>query len=493
MSRKAAKTQTKKIYSTKKSVLKVKEPTLNVFYLPHTKSVGAIIDQMNQKNVLTRSSDSDSQPFLKELGIQIEEHRQSIQFTPNEKEIVHRWTPYIQGFSASFVQRQIDIHKQEYNLTSGKHWILDPFAGSGTVMIQSKFNGIPSVGTELNPLLHFTGQVKGNCWNLSGVKLLEIANVLVDNKYEQAPEFLESTDHFNAKVLRELERIRGGIKHLETIASLLNGHHTNETVSYIDLLKLAFSSILVECSNLKRSPCLGYDSKKVVSEDTPQKLFQAKITQIAHDLDLIRINYPKQIETTCETVLANSMEFEHSQKFALAITSPPYMNGLDYVINYKIEMAWLDFIKNHSEAKAIKDEMVVCDNVSKGLTRQFAKEKNKYQDDWLELIVYKIEENIGERGKYRRLDMPFIVHKYFDDMYKVFQKVIPTIESGGRFILVVGDSLITDVYLPTDLLLARMGTKLGMEIEQIQLARNRRSGQVRTYKLRETIITLRKK
>jgi len=91
-----------------------------------------------------------------------------------------------------------------------------------------------------------------------------------------------------------------------------------------------------------------------------------------------------------------------------------------------------------------------------------------------------------------RQDMPFIVHKYFDDMYKVFKKVVNKINNNGRFILVVGDSLIADVYVPTDLLIARIGKDLGLTIEKVEKARNRRSGQIRSYKLRETIITLRK-
>ncbi|MDP2981817.1 MAG: hypothetical protein Q8O92_00620 [Candidatus Latescibacter sp.] len=88
--------------------------------------------------------------------------------------------------------------------------------------------------------------------------------------------------------------------------------------------------------------------------------------------------------------------------------------------------------------------------------------------------------------------MPEIVHKYFDDMHKVMSNVVDSLNKGGRFILVVGDSLIADVYLPTDLLLARIGKELGLTIERIEKARNRHSGQIRSYRLRETIVTLRK-
>ena len=71
-------------------------------------------------------------------------------------------------------------------------------------------------------------------------------------------------------------------------------------------------------------------------------------------------------------ILGNSLEYRHQHSYNLVITSPPYMNGLDYVMNYKIEMGWLEFADNHKQLKQVKDAMVVCDNVSKGLIKNFA-------------------------------------------------------------------------------------------------------------------------
>jgi hypothetical protein len=196
-------------------------------------------------------------------------------------------------------------------------------------------------------------------------------------------------------------------------------------------------------------------------------------------------------------VLGNSMGYEYKGGFDLALTSPPYMNGLDYVINYKIEMGWLGFAVGHKQLKKIKDEMVVCDNVSKGLIKSFcqkkiASENDIYTNDWIENIKVDIKKNIQRRGNYRRLDMPYIVHKYFDDLYRVMRNAVDSLNPGGRFVLVIGDSLIADVYVPTDLLIARIGKDLGLTIEKVEKARTRHSGQIRSYRLRESIITLKK-
>jgi DNA modification methylase len=426
------------------------------------------------------SARADSARYLRELGVEIINRRQPIQFLPNSTELVHRWSPYVQGFSASFVQRSLDLYRHDYESPV----VLDPFAGSGTVIVQAKLSDMTAYGVELNPLLHFVAETKINSWATDPIQFLNIARHLAVRKSTEAPGFLKSEKHFNPIVLKNLEKLKGGIDCFEP---------TSDADKHIkDLLLLAFASILIECSNLKRTPCLGYSRSKNVEDNAPFILFSKKIEEIADDLQMLQSKYTHSIERSAKVHLANSMEFEHPHTYDLVITSPPYMNGLDYVINYKIEMGWLGFAENHRQLKRVKDDMVVCDNVSKGLIRDFAFAAGRYTNPWIEEIKEGIFNSIQQRGSYRREDMPEIVHKYFDDMYKVMRKVVDALKSKGRFILVIGDSLIADTYLPTDLIIARMGQEIGLNIEKIEKARDRHSGQVRSYKLRETIVTLRK-
>lgn len=427
------------------------------------------------------SSGTDSIPYLDELNIEIVENRQSIQFAPNINEYVHRWGTYVQGFSASFVQSIFNQYKAEYS----DPIIMDPFTGSGTVLVQAKFNGYKSLGTELNPLLHFIANTKLNCWDVLPEYLLKVYNSIPKDKRSSAPGFLRSYSQFDEGVLKNLEILKAGIESLKATSK--------KQRKAVDLIRLAFSSILIDCSNLKRSPCLGYCNDKKIDDEEPYLLLDKRVYQIASDLRIIQSHCKKLIETESNVILANAIEYCHDRKFDLVITSPPYMNGLDYVMNYKIEMGWLGFIKNHKESKKIKNEMIVCDNVSKGLIRDFTKSQSIYTNDWIEKIKRGIETNIVKRGRYRRNDMPNIVHKYFDDMYIVMSQIVPSINPGGRFILVIGDSLIADIYVPTDLLIAKIGLDLNLDIEKIEKARERRSGQIRSYRLRESIVTLRKR
>ncbi len=425
------------------------------------------------------ASSDDSKPYLAELGVEILDNQQPIQFFKNSNALVHRWSPYVQGFSSKFAQNVFEQYQPEY----AQPVVFDPFAGSGTVLAQAKLNNFESYGVELNPLLHFVAQTKVQTWRVNPLRLTKVVGNLSKTHTFKAPAFLKTEKQFNPAVLRNLEILKSGIDNFSPASP--------EDKQIKDLMLMAFAAILIDCSNLKRTPCLGYSRKKVVADEAPFTLFHRKTGEIANDLRILQSKY-RHVTAQSAVVLGNSLNYSHQNTYNLVITSPPYMNGLDYVMNYKIEMGWLEFADTHKQLKRVKDAMVVCDNVSKGLIRNFSVNEKRYSNPWLEEIKANIQANIIRRGSYRRPDMPEIVHKYFDDMHKVMRRVVEAIAPGGRFILVVGDSLIADVYLPTDLLLAKIGLELGLSIEKIEKARDRRSGQVRSYRLRETIVTLKK-
>jgi hypothetical protein len=57
---------------------------------------------------------ADSTKYLDELNVSIDDDIQPIQFTQNMKQLVHRWAPYVQGFSSDFVQNMFEKYKKTY-------------------------------------------------------------------------------------------------------------------------------------------------------------------------------------------------------------------------------------------------------------------------------------------------------------------------------------------------------------------------------------------
>ena len=68
-------------------------------------------------------------------------------FMENRTAPVHRWVPWIAGFSGAFVNSVLAAYLG--NRKSAV--VLDPFAGVGTTLIQSALQGHNVVGFEINP------------------------------------------------------------------------------------------------------------------------------------------------------------------------------------------------------------------------------------------------------------------------------------------------------------------------------------------------------
>jgi hypothetical protein len=268
----------------------------------------------------------------------------------------------------------------------------------------------------------------------------------------------------------------------------------NQAIQMIDnpdivaLFKVAFASIIMDCSNLKRSPSIGYASNKYVIDDTPIQLFTKKLGWIQDDLEFVQ---KKRItaHSLCYNADSRIVDLEPNS-IDFIITSPPYFNSMDYVGNYKLEIAWLGYADSTADLRQLRDSMVVCDNVSRPCISNYSQQGIQYEDPWLDHIQQLMEERTLKGPKLRRQDYPLVLRKYFDDLFSIMENCRKTLKPGGRFLIVIGDSFLNGVYIPTDLLLARIGERLGLTARSIDILRSRRSGIIQAFKLRESIVHL---
>lgn len=412
--------------------------------------------------------------YLDKIDATVKVKDKKTSFQPNKNEPVHRWSPYLEGFSSDFVKSMI----KRFDLKDGEDKIFDPFAGSGTTNVTAKMLDYDNVGVEINPLSHFILSTKLN-WSISPEEVeKEFEKLeLPDSPSISAPEFLKTERQFQDDVLENILRLKEAIWDLE-----------NEEVQ--DHFKLAFATVLLPTSNLKRSPSLGYTDNDIDAKK-PIDLFNDKIKHIIKDLE--KVNRSKDHPDT-DTHLgdAGKIQIEENSVDAV-ITSPPYLNFFDYPGNYKLELGWMDFAESTTDLKELRDSMVTCDNISRESVKKYEEEGRKWSHPWLEEIIEEFEKRIENRPDIRRSDYDIIAGKYFDDMYSVMENVSKSMKPGAKMAYVVGDSLIQDVYVPTDLILAKQAEDLGLEIEEIIIGRKRYSGIRRSFVLRETTTILRKK
>ena len=106
----------------------------------------------------------------------------SMTFIGNMKLPIHRWFRYSAGFSGAWVRELIEEKKAKR--------VIDPFAGSGTVMIESDFAGIESFGVDSHPFVNRIGNAKlfwkenPQEFKKASNKLLEMASKIKINQNE---------------------------------------------------------------------------------------------------------------------------------------------------------------------------------------------------------------------------------------------------------------------------------------------------------------------
>lgn len=81
-------------------------------------------------------------------------------FARNKRLPVHRWVPWIAGFSSDFVRQALHTYVHQ------RSTILDPFAGVGTTLVEAIVGHHDAVGFEINPYAALACRVKLHAYQI---------------------------------------------------------------------------------------------------------------------------------------------------------------------------------------------------------------------------------------------------------------------------------------------------------------------------------------
>ncbi len=350
-------------------------------------------------------------------------------FQPDKNKPIFNWFYYKEAFSSEIVHEIIN----EFNISEP---VFDPFVGVGTVSLECKYMGIFSIGIDTSPLAVLVSNVKTR--NYSDKDLEEIlitVNSLLEKvnenkfeickfnwKYELFPPYLA----FPKRNLDFIKRIR------ERIDSV-----SNERIK--DFLLVALLSIIPQSSYIKKDGGVLKIIKNKHAGNS-RDLFRKKVKRMIKDFQSYGINYD---EPTIK--LGNATQFDlEDETINAIITSPPYINNIDYSKIYGLE---LSLIYPNFDFNSLRSTML----------RSFiGKNPNvKVEEDYLNEILTSM---IGPNP-------PLIAYTYFKDMFNVILEANRVLNKNGVFACIVGNSIMEKSHIKVDEILARFGEDLGMEAE----------------------------
>lgn len=384
-----------------------------------------------------------------------------MQFNKNKKEAIHRWYPFVEGYSKEFIKSILD----EMNRTNLV--CLEPFSGSGTTALELQNNNIPCYSFEVNPLMYTIAKVKlENNYKLDKIafwhefirKKLTIINVNLDTKFSTLYE------EKNKKKWNYNEIVGIAIEKLKISIDLV------EEIKYKDLFLVVLSSILLDVSNLYRNgKCLSYKKNwknRELSELDVFKKFDDKINnEIKIDIFSVKkTNQNNKFLLFNEDSRYGIENKVNDETIDLVITSPPYLNSRDYTDTYILELKTLGFTKSPLEIRNLREKTLRSHVQIKW--KDNTNIDNKILKNTLDML-----KKASEKEKIWNNSIIDMIRLYFVDIQKVFHVLYKKLKVGGRIYFNVSNSAYFNVLINTLEICALIAENEGFKIIEIREAR----------------------
>ncbi|MFX1251303.1 MAG: DNA methyltransferase [Promethearchaeota archaeon] len=308
-----------------------------------------------------------------------------------------------------------------------KELVLDPFCGSGTSCLEALFLGREAIGVDLNPLAILISKVKTTPLNKHArLRCREILkeieqkcqetfnNKKTINQIEERPD-IKTLGLPKIRLPNRLISTKFTQQMIRILTIIKNGIDTINDQDIQDFFMVAFSSVIrtvIESKSRKKTEIIVNFRNKVHSMLRTMASFFMEVEPILKT----GIKIPQIIKHD-----ARHLEFVPTSSIDLVVTSPPYINALDYYRVHQFNMAWLGF-----DWKPFKEHEIGCHS-------QFI--NNRFR----------------------------LLSKYLADMFRVFIEIKRTLKPNAFCCIVIGNSCLEYEIIESHKHFAAMGNRIGLK------------------------------
>lgn len=313
--------------------------------------------------------------------------------------------------------------------------VLDPMAGSGTVIRHAADLGLQAKGFDLDPLAILMTNVwttsldrqtfenvESDLWH----RIDSLRDVHVPWVDEDAETSAFIDFWFGRTQQKQLRKIA------VALSQMANEYSSRRERAAVNVLRLALSKIVV---TKDRGASLARD----VSHSRPHRVMDTNDFDVVEGLgksirDLSRrlLSEPPRTDFQCGAKLGDARHLAdiRGQSVDLVLTSPPYLNAIDYMRGHRLSLVWLGH--SLSELRSIRSSSVGSERAES--TRIHTDQSNG------------VRSAMGDLGnlpaKFGRM-----VDRYAIDLVEMLHEVARVLKAQGKAVFVVGDSCLRGVFV----------------------------------------------
>lgn len=333
-------------------------------------------------------------------------------------------------------------------------WVLDPFCGSGTTLVEGTINGHNVIGVDIDPLSCLITKVK--ITPIPRKKLVKSKNELIEAiKKKSDASFKPPTQTHNLEHWFRPEQIGALGKIRECIENF------REDKDLYDFFMITFSSIIRKASNADDQSQKTYVSHTLRKTPKPAIPLFLKNLEVysSRVLEFGRVvrgnNKEKIVLTTDSRNLKGAMKEHNIGKVDIAITSPPYIKALDYIYTQMAEYFWIGDLWG-LETQEKQNRYKVNYIGTKQIPAEIYKLVPKTNVAEIDALVSKI--------KKKDIKHAYITAKFFIDMKNNLKNVHGLLKTNGHYIIVIGNNRVSGYYVPSHLFLMRCAEEAGFKV-----------------------------
>lgn len=330
-------------------------------------------------------------------------------------------------------------------------WVLDPFMGSGTALVEVRRLRRPSVGVDINPVAYWVAQAKVNAIEPERLKQA-VAKVL-----ESVP--AQQPNLFSSEPGAAVEEFHERLRYWFPLKSLIALRAIHEAIDRLpaDDLKVFFRCALSHC--LK--PLSYWHDRSVkpmrkLNRRIPdaRRVFATHVKRMERGnrefWEILRANRALEVPALPYCTDARSLPVEDST-ISLVVTSPPYVTSYEYADLHQLSALWFGAT---TDLRSFRKGFIGRSNGIEARPQQIGSPLAEW-----------IVQQLGDRNPRKASECAL----YFAEMYQCFTEIQRVLKPRGAVAIVIGNTHINGVEIQNAQVFAEQMATLGFALERVIL------------------------